>query len=96
MPKRYNPKAKLKPVFCGKRVKGGLYKSSEGVFLNAHVNGAYNILRKTDANFSLTQLICAIGKSFSGWLHPTQRIRFPSKKNHQSSNSKRERGDNGL
>ena len=31
----------------GKRVKRGLYKNSDGTFINADVNGSYNILRKT-------------------------------------------------
>ncbi len=32
--------------FSGKRIKRGLYKTSEGKLLNADVNGSYNILRK--------------------------------------------------
>jgi len=32
--------------FSGKRVKRGLYKASNGVKINADVNGAYNIIRK--------------------------------------------------
>jgi putative transposase len=96
MPLLYNLDVKLKPVLSGKRVKRGMYKSSEGIFLNAHVNGAYNILRKTDANFSLTQLICVVGKSIYQWLHPTKRVRFLNQKTHKPSNPKHERGDNGL
>ena len=34
------------PIFTGKRVKRGLYRSSEGLFLNADINGSINILRK--------------------------------------------------
>ena len=34
------------PVFSGKRVKRGLYKSSSGKLINADLNGAANILRK--------------------------------------------------
>lgn len=33
-------------VFSGKRVHRGLYRSSEGLLLNADVNGSVNILRK--------------------------------------------------
>lgn len=37
--------------FSGKRVKRGLYKSKEGILINADVNGAYNILRKSNSEF---------------------------------------------
>jgi len=33
-------------TYLGRRVKRGLYRSSDGTFINANVNGAYNILRK--------------------------------------------------
>jgi len=36
--------------FCGKRIKRGLYKTSEGRLINADVNGSYNILRKAIPN----------------------------------------------
>src|SRR5437763_36838 len=32
--------------FSGKRVKRGLYRASDGRYINADVNGAYNIVRK--------------------------------------------------
>ena len=35
-----------KHVFSGKRVKRGLYRASDGRFINADVNGAGNIIRK--------------------------------------------------
>ena len=35
-----------KPIFSGKRIKRGLYKSSNGTIINADLNGATNILRK--------------------------------------------------
>ena len=34
------------PKFSGRRVKRGLYKSSNGQLINADVNGSYNIMRK--------------------------------------------------
>jgi hypothetical protein len=34
----------------GKRVKRGLYQTKEGKFLNADVNGSYNIMRKVVGN----------------------------------------------
>ena len=37
-------------TFSGKRVKRGLYRSKDGTLLNADVNGAANILRKTFTN----------------------------------------------
>lgn len=35
-----------KPVFSGKRVSRGMYRSSDGTLINADLNGAGNILRK--------------------------------------------------
>ena len=35
-----------KPAFSGKRVSRGLYRTKNGFFLNADVNGSYNILAK--------------------------------------------------
>jgi putative transposase len=106
MPKRYNPKAKKKHTFSGVRVKRGLYKSSNGTLLNADANGAYNILRKTDSDFSFSQLAIQVGTKVKEWLHPTKRVRFWLKKKEetdQKSNPKPcpdvrrdQRGDKGL
>jgi len=41
---------KTEPVFTGKRIKRGLYKTSTGQLINSDVNGAYNILRKAIPN----------------------------------------------
>ncbi|MEG4502073.1 transposase [Microcoleus sp. F6_B4] len=38
------------PVFQGKRIKRGLYKTSGGQLINSDVNAAYNILRKAIPN----------------------------------------------
>lgn len=38
------------PVFSGRRIKRGLYKSKDGVVVNADLNGAANILRKEFPN----------------------------------------------
>ncbi len=78
MPKRYNPKVKQKRTFSGRRVKRGSYKSSDGTLINADVNGAFNILRKTDSDFSFSKLVEKVGTKISEWLHP-KRIRFWSK-----------------
>jgi len=81
MPKRYNPKAKKKPHFSGKRVKRGLYKSQDGTLVNADVNGAFNILSKTDSDFSFSSLAKKVGARIKEWLHPSKRIRpLPTKK----------------
>jgi len=81
MQKLYNPKAKQKRTFSGKRVKRGLYKSSDGTLVNADTNGAYNILRKTDSDFSFSKLAKKVGASIKEWLHPTNRVRpLPTKK----------------
>ena len=37
---------KQEPVFSGQRVKRGLYRASDKRYINADVNGSYNILRK--------------------------------------------------
>lgn len=44
----WNPSNEIKPVFSGKRVKRGLYRTSNGYELNADINGALNILRKSN------------------------------------------------
>jgi len=45
-----------KEVYVGKRIQRGLFQSKEGKFINADVNGAYNILRKVAPNaFPLTK-----------------------------------------
>jgi putative transposase len=76
MPKKYNPEAKKKHTFSGKRVKRGLYKSGDGMLVNADANGAYNILRKSDSDFSFSHLVEKVGNRVKEWLHPTKRIRF--------------------
>lgn len=37
-------------AYLGKRVKRGLFKSTQGYFINADVNGSYNIMRKAVPN----------------------------------------------
>ena len=41
-----DPKDDSKHTFSGKRVKRGLYRASDGQYINADLNGAYNIIRK--------------------------------------------------
>lgn len=47
----FNSKSDIKPVFSGKRVKRGLYKTSTGRTINADTNGSLNIARKVIPNF---------------------------------------------
>ena len=47
--------------FSGKRVKRGLYKTQNGVYLNADVNGALNILRKSNV-VDLSKVLCSRGE----------------------------------
>lgn len=42
----YKKGNETKYTFSGKRVKRGLYKSKNGTYINADVNGSYNIMRK--------------------------------------------------
>jgi IS605 OrfB family transposase len=50
------------PVFTGKRIKRGLYKTSVGQLINSDVNAAYNILRKAIPNaFSNGIGSCVVG-----------------------------------
>ncbi len=42
--------------FSGKRIKRGLYRSADGSLVNADVNGACNILRKSKQNFDFEEL----------------------------------------
>ena len=39
--------------YVGRRVKRGLFKSAEGILVNADVNGAANIGRKVTGDYSL-------------------------------------------
>ncbi|MDZ7956593.1 MAG: transposase [Aulosira sp. DedQUE10] len=47
----YSAKTETKPVFSGKRVKRGLYKTNTGRVINADTNGSLNIARKVIPNF---------------------------------------------
>lgn len=53
----YNADNPQKYEFSGKRIKRGLYRSSKGIEINADVNGAANILRKSKV-VSLEGLYC--------------------------------------
>lgn len=42
--------------FSGRRIKRGIYKSAEGLIINADINGACNILTKSKQNFDYEKL----------------------------------------
>lgn len=65
----YNADNPQKYNFSGKRIKRGLYRSKSGQLLNADVNGAVNILRKSKHNLDF-QRVC------SGLLARPLRIRI--------------------
>ncbi len=52
----YKPDSDTKYTFSGKRVKRGLYRSKNGTLINADINGALNILRKSKQNFNFKEL----------------------------------------
>ena len=52
----FNPSNDTRYSFSGKRIKRGLYKSSNGAIINADVNGACNILVKSKQNFNFEKL----------------------------------------
>lgn len=45
-----NEEIKFHEKYLGKRIKRGLFKASDGIIINADVNGAYNILKKAFPN----------------------------------------------
>ena len=52
----YNAETPYTGSFSGKRIKRGLYKSKSGSLINADVNGAANILRKSKQNLDFERL----------------------------------------
>lgn len=56
----YRPENPIKGVFSGKRIHRGLYKTAKGITVNADINAALNILRKS--NLTDLTVLQAIGK----------------------------------
>ena len=52
----YNADNPKKYEFSGRRIKRGLYQASDGRTVNADLNGAANILRKSSRNFDFEEL----------------------------------------
>ena len=53
----YDKQKPRKHVFSGVRKTRGEYVSQNGVHINADLNGAYNIIRKCEPNFSFTAIV---------------------------------------
>ena len=52
----YNEEEEKKYEFKGKRIKRGLYKTLNGILINADVNAACNIIRKSKQKFNKERL----------------------------------------
>lgn len=66
---KYNADNPIKNIFSGKRIKRGLYITKNGYFLNADVNGALNILRKS-------RVVCLNALYSSGEVGTPMRIKI--------------------
>ncbi len=64
----YDPEETEQHSFSGKRVKRGLYRASSGSYINADVNGAYNIIRKVAPDAFAKEVESVI-------IHPVQLVR---------------------
>ena len=68
----FDPAAQGTFAFSGRRVKRGLYRSKDGILLNADVNGALNIARKSKQNGTIPK--CA--RLCRGVLDTPSRVRI--------------------
>jgi putative transposase len=68
VPKKYFADKKFS--FSGKRVKRGLYKSKDGIKINADVNGAFNIIKKVVPKFTFKDLSKKVNDGIEGWFLP--------------------------
>ena len=75
----WNPRNPTKATFSGKRVKRGLYQTKSGKFVNADVNAALNILKKSN----LTDLSVLQAR---GYVNEPLRIRVSSGQTSQEEN----------
>jgi putative transposase len=57
--------------YLGKRVRRGLFRSAKGILINADVNGAGNIVRKSEPNAFTHVRVDGVGGCFIG-LHPVR------------------------
>ncbi len=65
MPVKYDPENNNGFRFSGKRIRRGLYKSADGMILNADINGAFNIIRKVVPEFNFDKLKDGIAGRFT-------------------------------
>lgn len=56
--------------YVGRRVKRGLFRSAQGILINADVNGGYNIIRKSEPNVFTRVKADGVGGCFG--LHPVR------------------------
>ncbi len=56
--------------YAGRRVKRGLFRSAQGILINADVNGGYNIIRKSEPNAFTRVKADGVGGCFG--LHPVR------------------------
>ena len=75
----YGKDGKNKPVFSGKRLSRGMYRSKSGKMLNADINGSYNIMRKALPNVFNDNGIKDVNKILSSLVVHPVRIVIPSK-----------------
>ncbi len=54
LPEKYEPGEKHH--FSGRRIRRGLYRTAEGILINADLNGAFNIIRKAVPEFDFQKL----------------------------------------
>ncbi len=73
----YGKEGEKKPVFSGRRVKRGMYKSHSGQALNADVNGSYNIMRKALPNAFKCNGIGDVNKAIRSLVVHPERIVVP-------------------
>ena len=59
-------KTEKEPMFTGKRIKRGLYKTSTGQLINSDINGSYNILRKAIPNAFSDGIVSCVVRDLRG------------------------------
>ena len=86
----YDPERKEKPKFSGKRMKRGLYRASGNRYINADVNGYYNIIRKVSPNAFGTEGVEDGKARFSHALvvHPVRLVVVPSRNQNGKSKAR--------
>ena len=59
-------KTEKEPMFTGKRIERGLYKTSTGQLINSDINGSYNILRKAIPNAFSDGIVSCVVRALRG------------------------------